>query len=252
MAARPDRGAEEAARRYVAANPSLAEALALADRLSSSTGVHLADAVMLHRAVRELRPATVLECGTGKSTFVLADALAGLARSGGTPRLVSMEHNREWFERATQAFPRSTFPFVEIVHSPETLYGYSFVRGTVYREVPDLPYDLVFVDGPGQGLFQDHPYTMCNLDFVRLVERSDRPLRAIIDNRKHTVLAYTVLFGPDKVRFFPGGPGQGSLGIVAGVTKHDLLLGDKPLMKRTLFPRMVRIGKGDPLRFLAG
>jgi hypothetical protein len=238
------------ARRYVEANPDLAEAIVLADRLSASTGIHLVDAVILHRAVRALRPATVLECGTGKSTFVLAAALASNSGPGTPPRLVSMEHNQEWYEQAARSFPRSTFPFVEIVHSPETLYGYSFVRGTAYREVPDLPYDLVFVDGPGQGLFQDHPYTMCNLDFVRLVEKSDRPIRAIVDNRKHTVLAYTVIFGPAKVRFFAGGSGQGSLGIVAGVTKSDLLLGDKPLMRRTLFPQFVRTGKGDPVRFL--
>ncbi len=224
------------ARAYVAEHPRLAEVLAHADRVSGSTGVQLADSVFLHKAVLRLRPTTVLECGTGRSTFVLAQAMAEAAQPGTRPRLVSMEHDRAWFEAALRAFPKDEFPFVEIVHSPQALHGYSFVRGTVYSSVPTAPYDLVFVDGPGQEMSSVHPHTMCNLDFIRLVEQSDRPVRAIIDNRKHTVLAYTVILGRAKVRFFPGGRGQGSLGIVAPVTRKDLLLADKMAMRKTLFP----------------
>ena len=37
------------------------------------------------------------------------------------------------------------------------------LRGTIYKDIPKYPYDLVFVDGPNQG--NNKTGRMCNMDF---------------------------------------------------------------------------------------
>ena len=121
------------------------------------------------------------------------------------------------------------------------MYSYSFVRGTVYEEVPQYPYEFVFVDGPPQGV---EGVVMCDMDLVRVVAGSETPVSAFIDNRKHTVLACSLIFGPDKVSFYS----ELSLGVVSSVTRHDMVLGDKERMRRTVFQSDIVSKKyGTPL-----
>ena len=61
-------------------------------------------------------------------------------------------------------------------------------------------------------------------------ERADR-VSAIIDNRKHTILACTLAFGQTKVSFYP----NEALGFVQPVTKEDLIIDDKLAIRSTLF-----------------
>jgi hypothetical protein len=222
------------ARQFVAEHPDLAEAIAKADALSHSTGASLFDYVTLYRAVHRFQARTILECGTGKTTYALAAAMKAL---GGTLRLVSMEHDEAWHRHAKEHFPSSEFPFVEICHSPKSVWCISLLRGTVYSEVPPAPYELVFVDGPSARIGEE---TSCNMDFVRLVSESDRPIPAIIDNRKPTVMAYTILF-PGKVRFSLCGSG-----IVDPVGRADLRFADKTLLLKS-FSRLVDIHPDDPI-----
>ena len=73
---RPRRG--QLARIFIAEHPDLAEAIAKSDALSRSTGASLFDYVTLYRAVHKLQARTVLECGTGKTTYALAAAMKAL------------------------------------------------------------------------------------------------------------------------------------------------------------------------------
>lgn len=219
----------------IVAQDELAALLHEANARSGSTGVSDLDYAFLLHAIKQLKPRNVLECGTGKSTWVIALAMQELERTepGYRPLLVSMEHHEVWHRQAQQIFPFNRFPFVDIRYSPTTVFGYAFLRGTVYQEIPDHPYDLVFVDGPGQPI---DGVTACNMDFVRIVLASDRPVRAIVDSRKSTMVAYSVLFGPEKVRFnYPQG-----LGLVDPVSKAEVLLGDTAILKRKVFPRLVK------------
>jgi len=162
---------------------------------------------------------------------------------GGTLRLVSMEHDEEWHRRAKEHFPFEEFPFVEIRHSPKSVWCIALLRGTVYSEVPPAPYDLVFVDGPSAHI---DVQPCCNMDFVRLVSVSDRPIPAIVDFRKLTVMAYTILF-PGKVHFFDSG-----IAIVDPVSRADLAFPGKyefPNKKVLLksFSRLVDVHSDDPI-----
>ncbi len=228
---------------YISRNQGLREVIEFIDKASRSTGVSEQDYMALYRIVRKENPKFVLECGTGKSTMVIAQAM--LDNLDGNPiqgmKLISMEHDRQWYEHAVPLLPDKFRDFVEIHHSPMDVYGYSFVRGTVYKEVPDYSYLLVFVDGPHQGFEQTD--VMCNMDFVRLVEKSDTPVSAVIDNRKHTVLAYSLIFGPEKVRNYP----IWNLSVVDKVAARDMILADKNLMKRKIFTGdLVRKDYGNP------
>lgn len=221
---------------YLGANPGLRQAIDEADRVSESSGADLCDYAILHKTVRETKPRFVLECGTGRSTFILAKALLENEEEapGQGGRLVSMEHNREWYERATACLPDPYRSVTDIVHGPIVEVGCSFVRGTAYESVPDHPYDLVFVDGPWQGLPEGD--VMCNMDFIRLLRTASHPMRAFIDNRKHTVLAYAMLLGSEKVTYHV----EWNLGVVAPVTRDDILLLDKERMRRSIFPVAIR------------
>lgn len=222
------------ARGFIAEHPDLADAIAKADAVSQSTGASLMDYVTLYRAVHKWQARTVLECGTGKTTFALAAAMKAL---GGILRLVSMESEEKWHRQAKERFPFDEFPFVEMHYSPKAVWCFSLIRGTVYSEVPPAPYDLVFVDGPSAHIGLE---TSCNMDFVRLVSESDRPIPAIIDNRKPTVMAYTILF-PGKVRFSASGAG-----IVDPVSRADLTFTDKTVLLKS-FTRLVDVCPDDPI-----
>lgn len=203
--------AEAAARRFLAGHNLMPRIEAMGGM--GAHGVSLVDYAVLYAQVMRLKPRYMLECGTGKSTHILAQAMADhcLDAHGGDIRLVSMEHQEKWHTEAVNNFPEEFKSFTDIVYSPEDWWQYSFVRGTVYKEVPELPYDLVFVDGP------DH-YGACNMDFIRVVAGSDKPVRGLVDNRKLNMLAYAALLGRDKVQGYRCGPNT-----VAPVTKHDLV-----------------------------
>ena len=60
---------------------------------------------------------------------------------------------------------------------------------------------------------------MCGMDLIKVVANSQNPVTAIIDTGLPHVIAYGILFGRDKVRYFPAW----ELGIVTNVTKEDLI-----------------------------
>lgn len=219
-----------------------------ADTLSDSVGVSSGDYALLYHSVMRLKPKYVLECGTGRSTLVIAQALKDLVEEGSIqdPVLVSMEQSEKWHQEAKAKFPFGEYPFVQIHCSPMSTHQYAFISGSCFESVPDYPYDFVFVDGP----YQDGPpgQTACNVDFIRVVQASEKPVWAVVDNRKSTVLAYTLLFGQEKVSFFTAG--KTSMGLIRGVTRNDLILGDKGRMKKGIFWKVVSRLQADPIDWL--
>lgn len=239
-------GRERYVREYLAENPRLAQVIAAARSASSSTGADSGDYVVLHSLIRRRKPNFVLECGTGITTWIMAEALLENLREApeSRPKLISMEHHQTWHEHAVTIFPADYAGVAEIYHSPICWTSYSLLQGSVYERIPDYPFDFVFVDGPDQErlLPDGSSEVLCNLDFVRLVERSAKPITALIDNRRHTVMAYTLIFGQDKVQFYD----DWDLGLVAGVTRDDLLLNDKRLVNKRVFYDVVSSRYGPP------
>ena len=190
------------------------------DEVSGSTGVNYEDYVSLHSYIRKHQPRYILECGTGKSTWVIAHAVKkNFEETGIKATIVSMEDKKLWYDEAIRNLPQEYKPFVEIVFSPAVLYCYSMFRGTAYASIPDHPYDLIFVDGPDPE-FEENGicFDTLNMDLIRYVQQASKPVTAIVDYRLKTVIAYSLIFGKHKTNFLK----PWNVGILENITKNDL------------------------------
>jgi hypothetical protein len=194
------RRVEAAARRRIQSNAELWPLLKEYLAKTESTGCQYSDYDVLYREIRRLKPHEVLECGTGVSTVVIAQALRENARETGVAgRVTSMEDIERWFEMAVRLLPDALKDFVDLRLSAKVDDGYSIFRGVRYSSVPDRPYEFVFVDGPGT---RGAEGTRCfDFDFIHLVRHTDRPVAAVVDGRLTTCYVLQHLFGSDKVRF---------------------------------------------------
>lgn len=184
------------------ANASLWDLMTRAAAGTAVKGASFSDYLTLYEQVRAFRPREVLECGTGISTVVLAYALMENAREdGGAPgRVTSMEDDPSWFDVAGTRLPDEVRDVVDLIHSPKCDGFYKCFRGVHYESLPDRPYDFVFSDGPdhrspvnGEKLF--------NLDLIHVVARSDRPVRAVVDNHYLTFYILQKVFGIEHARY---------------------------------------------------
>lgn len=181
-----------------------------------STGVNLIDYAVLFEYIKRFKPQYVLECGTGLSTHILASAMLTYCKSSFSEiKLISMESELKWHQEAKRHFNFGKYDFVEILLSNICDFRYSFISGVVYENVPDYPYDFVFVDGPNPG-------DKCDMDFIKVVMKSTKNVSAMIDSRKTTTLAYSVLFAKDRLVCHPFGFSN-----VKNVSKDNLILSSK-------------------------
>lgn len=212
---------DERAKKSIEGNFALQDYLEHYRRTSPSTGCSYSDYLLLHQYVKRHKPQAVLECGTGFSTVVIAQALKENEEEFGIHnwRLVSMEENANYYEAAVKSLPFSlkNDARLEIVLSGAVEDTYEFFRGVRYREVPKGVYDFVFVDGPDLMINPANKPLTFNYDFVKLVSESDHPIGALIDTRVSTCFVYSLVF-PEKFRY----DYLRKVGIVEPVTKKDL------------------------------
>jgi hypothetical protein len=187
-------------------------------RSSQVTGASYSDYLTLYQQVRRWKPREVLECGTGISTLVLAQALLDNEREGAPAgRVTSMEDHEDWYHTARKAMPADLDGVVELVHSKKVDGFHRIFRGVRYEQVPRRDYDFVFSDGPDR----HSPVTgdkLFNLDLIDVIGRSERPLRAVVDNHYLTFWVLQKLLGTDKARYDV----WRRLMFVGPVTRHDL------------------------------
>lgn len=223
------------ARRTLEAKPELWQLMTQVAAGTAVTGASYSDYLTLYEQVRTHRPREILECGTGISTVVLAQGLRdNAADDGGSPgRVTSMEDDAEWFRVAGERLPDAVADIVEIVHSPKADGLFKCFRGVCYESVPNRPYDFVFSDGPdrhspvnGDKLF--------NLDLINVVRRSERPVRAVVDNHYLTFYVLQKVFGLDKARYSV----SHKLMFVGPVSKNDV----RHLKKETFVPDLRLFG----------
>jgi predicted O-methyltransferase YrrM len=206
------------ARRALQAHDRLWRSLQEYRRQSSSTGCNHADYWHLYAAIRRHKPAEILECGTGISTLVIATALEENEREHGiSGRVTSMEEHAQWLDQSRALLPERLRRYVEFCLSPTVEDCFSLFRGVRYREVPERPYDFVFVDGPNYQALTDGAMTF-DFDLLHLLRRADWPVSALIDKRVSTCYVLQQLLGPALVKYSP----VVHLGFVAPSTKHDL------------------------------
>jgi predicted O-methyltransferase YrrM len=170
-------------------------------RASAVAGASYSDYWTLYEQVRRHKPVEVLELGTGISTVVLAQALIDNQRDGAPPgRVTSVEDYPQWFEIAGESMPEALRGTVDLVLARKVEGLHRIFRGVRYDRLPEREYDFVFSDGPdryspvtGEKLF--------NLDLVEVIARSERPLRAVVDNHYLTFYVLQKLLGTRNARY---------------------------------------------------
>lgn len=228
------------------AHPVLWDLLTRAARGTAVTGASYSDYWTLYEQVRTHKPVEILEMGTGISTVAMAQALRENEAEGAPRgRITSMEEDAYWHGRAVERLPEEVRPYVEILHSPKVDGFYKCFRGVQYEAIPDRAYDFVFSDGPerhspvnGDKLF--------DLDLIHVVLRSDRPIRAVVDNHYLTFYVLQKVFGPKRARYsvphrllFVGPVSRKDVGFL----QHKNFLADLRLLAPTVFRlRMSRRG----------
>ncbi len=173
------------ARRVLREYPGLEETFVEYTRRTRSATVKVADYVRLYEIVRRIRPTYVLECGTGLSTTAIALALKHNHEQFGVQgRCISMEDVQEWFDHALELFPPELAAYAEIVLSPAVVRRHGEWQGVCYDRVPELPYDLTFVDGPSES--SPNGQHLFNMDFLFVADRNPQAY-GFVDHRLNTV-----------------------------------------------------------------
>lgn len=208
---------ERRARRALAAQPRVWDWLNEYLARTESTGCSYSDYWALYNHVRRHGSTEVLECGTGVSTLVLAAAMLENEREGRpVGRITSMEDHEAWFDMARQLLPQELARFVDFTFSPSVEGRFSLFRGMHYRDVPERSFDFAFVDGPHYRT-PDGVLT-CDLDLLRVLDKAETPLMAIVDKRVSTCWVLQQVLGCEKVRFDPAL----GLAFVAPVSSADV------------------------------
>ncbi|WP_112133141.1 class I SAM-dependent methyltransferase [Glycomyces dulcitolivorans] len=123
----------------------------------------------LYREVAEFGRSSVLECGSGTSTVILAYAF----RARGEGRVVALEHDPRFAAATRQLIEeRGLADWAEIVDAPLADVG---VGDTAWRWydlecIPKGPFDLLLVDGPPASVGPEARYPAVPLLVDRLAE----------------------------------------------------------------------------------
>ncbi len=160
------------------------------------------DCLTLYEQIRAHKLRGILECGTSLSTVVLVqESHDNAAEDGGAPsRVISMEDDTDWYCPASARLAAESTGIIEIVHSPKTDGFYKCFCGVRYEEVSEWEYDFVFFDGSDRPSPVDSD-KLFNLDLINVSRRSERPVRAVVDNYYLTFHALQKVFGLDKARY---------------------------------------------------
>jgi hypothetical protein len=148
-----------------------------------------------------------LELGSGISSFVIAFALREL-EDGCKPTFYSMEEDRYYHNQIVEIFPSDLKDSVHFVLSDRFEKDFGMYRGCYYKDVPDLPWDFVFIDGPTEDDRFKHEDNRsrtrrCILaDFLNVLHRSKRNVNALLDQKITTLWAYKKLLNA-KISYNP-------------------------------------------------
>ena len=202
------RKTEKSATIFLKQNNDLKEVIDEARKISDAYGLTDFEYVRLYQMVRGLKPEYALECGTGKSTFIIAHAMS---KNGNGEKLVSMEESPAWADEQIKAishffshqkakdwFPGASQNLIELITSDTTIERHRVWAGSCYKNVKRYPYSFMMVDGP-----ELNNECFVNIDVVNVLKTSDIPISIWIDGRWPTVAMCRALFG-DKLISKPG------------------------------------------------
>ncbi|WP_421855062.1 class I SAM-dependent methyltransferase [Oricola sp.] len=185
---------------------------------SNTIPASMSDYWVLYDFVRRNKPKQILEFGTGQSTVVMSRALMeNEQETGERGHITSMEESRDWAAMAAAAMPEHLRPYHEIIQSDKRDGFYKMFRGVCYTSIPERDYDFVFSDGPERHSPVNND-KLFDLDLIFIVQRTEKPITAIVDNHYLTFYVFQKVFGVDKARYDV----RKRLMYVGPVNKHDV------------------------------
>ncbi|MDQ2094284.1 hypothetical protein [Rhodalgimonas zhirmunskyi] len=189
-------------RKLLGALPEIEDELRAYAKGSDTTGTQWITLWFAVDGILKHKPRLILESGTGASTIVLASAVQKLRSEDPSydGRIVSMESVEEWYLIARDNLPETYADTVEIIHGPRKIYNWALFRGYIHDNIPDLPFDFFFLDGPA---FQDEFGSTFCADVLFVAEDSPHDiLRGVIDGRASSAFVLQTLLGTRAARFF--------------------------------------------------
>jgi len=145
------------------------------------------DLARIHRLIRSRKSLTVLECGVGFSTIVIAHALREnereFERLEPRPKLrnrflfrcFTVDASEQWLGATESRFPTELRSYVSFSHSPVKIGLHNGQLCHFYEKLPDVVPDFMYLDGPDpkdvtgsiNGLsFQCHERTVMSGDLL--------------------------------------------------------------------------------------
>ena len=154
---------------------------------SKSAAVNLADSIGLYEQVLSLKPKCILELGPGTSTNIICLAIEEIRKTDLTyaPKFLSFEENSEWLRFHEETFQPGLRKYVTLGSLPSAKKASDVAGENVayYINIPKLPYDFVFIDGPD---FLRYGCSWSS-DVVDLADTLAQKTSIVFDNREHTV-----------------------------------------------------------------
>ncbi|HEV8341079.1 MAG TPA: hypothetical protein VGR30_01790 [Candidatus Binatia bacterium] len=140
------------------------------------------DLWFLYNVVRQRKPRSILEFGSGCSTVIMAQALAdNLSQSYGEKRgyLYSVDAHPYWAKVTSDSIPKNLREFCEVSYSPLLEISYEGTPAFRHAKIPDVVPDLLYLDGP-----ELTPERQIAVDVLDLEGRLLPGFYMVVDGRK--------------------------------------------------------------------
>lgn len=165
---------------------------------SSSTGCGYGDYWSLYDTLKRRKPTSVVECGAGISTVVIAYAMRENGRQG---KFVSLEQAQVYYDNIVSIFPPELSSYVEILLSESVEVQVGGALACRYAYQPIEPIDFMYVDGPSLRSQFDNKQLPKAINADILFAPRSKQFAAILDQRIGTMWKLKVLLADCNVRY---------------------------------------------------
>jgi hypothetical protein len=159
---------------------------------SRSLAIDISDAIALYEYIINRKPNYILEFGPGTSSNIICLAILNQKKKDPNynPIFISLEHHKDWLDFHHQTFKKELAPYCQMILVPTILSAFNGEGACKYAEIPDYPYDFIFVDGPSpseQGV-------LISTDCIELADKLSPTCTIVFDGREASAKAtYSLL-----------------------------------------------------------
>jgi len=152
----------------------------------------MSDAIALYEYIMNIKPNYILEFGPGTSSNIICLAIVKLKKKDPNynPIFISLEHHKDWLDFHHETFKPELAPYCQMILVPTILSKFQGMDACKYEEIPDYPYDFIFVDGPSPS---EHG-VLISTDCIELADKLSPTCTIVFDGREASAKAtYSVL-----------------------------------------------------------